>query len=614
MGVLDEPRSIAIARDGLTTRWQAIGRLDEAILTPIPRGRSWYSPQPDARLRLVALFVLLILVIGCLNVSTLLGAGVHQRSRELAIRASLGAGRIRLLRQLLAEHLMLAAVGGVVGGVVGVWMARGLATLMHSRFTPGDVDVTPDGYVVLFTIAVSLVTGLAVGVTPAVRWSKVRALSALQGGGTGITRMTRSASLWWLIPGQVALGTVLLASAGVLVQTVHNLKGGIETTAPERVWFADLQGDGAPVTAAGFDDYQARLRAHLRTLGGVESASVATGRPLASLRRGPLRVEGMTVVPDSRPMPWGPPPPPPPRGHAPLGKMWIVSSTYCTPDFFASLALPIVRGRDFTNADGAGAPRVAIVNETLAARAFGKADPVGKRVGWAGGDAFDIEIVGVVRDLRSEDLRAAAPDAIFFPLPQIPRGETVDPTATGAARRIDLTIVLRAADERTLNREQVLRHVTAFDPRAFVDRIATFDEEAGRTLSQERLLAWVGSTLGAIALALLIVGLYGTLTAAVVRSRRELGIRLALGATPRAVRSIVVIRSVGVVLVGLALGLPLSYLFTKSFAHLLYGVQPIEPIVVAVIVGAVLTTALAAAYLPARLAGRVDPVVALKGE
>lgn len=614
-GVLDRPESIGIARDAMKARWRLLRGRDEPIVQAIPRGHEWHLPARVSQLRLIGLFVVLILVIGGLNVSILLGAAVHERRKELAIRASLGAGRLRLLRQLLAEHFLLAGIAGALGGTIGVWLARTLAGLMAAQFTPGDLDVGADRYVLLFTVAVSLATGLTVGGIPALRWSKVRTLDALRAGDPGMQGVLRSAKLWWLIPGQVALGTVLLVSAGVLVKTVSQLKAGIETTTPERIWFADLQTDGRPATATAFAEFQDAVRVHLRQMPGIERIGIATDRPLASTRRGPLRVEGMTAVPDSKRMPWGgPPPPPPPGSSAPPEKLWIVSNGYITPEYFAAMALPIVQGRDFTDSDGPGRPRVAIVNETLAERAFGKSNPIGRHVSWALGSQFDIEVVGVVRDLRSEDLREAAPDAIFFPLAQIPMSDTDERKATGALEPIDLTLVMRARPDYRLNASDIVRHIAALDPTLFVDRVRTFSDEAGQALSQERLLAGLGSTFGGIALALLIVGLYGTLATAVVGGRRELGIRLALGASPRTLRSMVIGRGVAVILVGLSAGLPLSYAVIRSFAHLLYGVAPVEPLVISFTVATVLGTAIVAAYIPARRASQVDPVVALRAE
>jgi putative ABC transport system permease protein len=271
-----------------------------------------------------------------------------------------------------------------------------------------------------------------------------------------------------------------------------------------------------------------------------------------------------------------------------------------------------VKGRDFLTSDSAQAPRVAIVNQTLAARAFRNANPIGRRVSWAQGSQFDITIVGVVRDLRSEDLRQPAPDAIFFPLAQIASAAIRNRTSTGALEPIDLRIVLRARPGHQFTREQIARYVSEFDPTFFVDRVWTFDEEAGRALSQERLLASLGSTFAAIALLLLIVGLYGVLAAAVVRGRRELGIRLALGATPGSLRALVVGRGIGVIAVGLIIGLPLAYVFIRSFAQVLYGVAPVEPVVIAVTISTVVATAILAAYVPAHRAARIDPVVALR--
>ncbi len=612
-GVLEGPDARATVSAALNSRWKAERRDDVAVVRSIPRGHQWYTPAPESRLRLIGLFSVLILAIGCLNVSTLLGTTIQARQKELAIRSSLGAGRLRLLRQLLAEHLMLAAIGGAAGGLLGSLMARGLAPLMASRFTPGDLDVSADLNVVLFACGVSLAAAAAIGVMPALRWSRVNTLPALQGQTAGLTRLFRSTGLWWLIPWQVALGTVLLTSAGLLVKTVQQLKLGIQDSAPERVWFADVSFDDSQRPAVRLSDFQDRLRRHLQSMPGVESVGLSAGRPLASIRRGPLYVEGMSTVPESKPMPWGPPPPPPPRGVR-LEKPWVVSQNYVTPGYFAALALPMRQGRDFTSADGAGTPRVAIVNETLAARAFGKSSPIGRRVSFARAGTFDIEIVGVVRDLRYEHLREAAPDGLFFPLAQIPRGEDESPTVSGGTEPIDLTLILRARQGERMTRDRLLQHALQFDSGLFVDRIVTFDEEANGALGQERVLASIGSILGAAALTLLVIGLYGTMAAAVIRSRREIGIRLALGARPGSLRVLVVARCLLVAGVGLALGLPLAYAATKSFAHLLYGVQPLDPLVGAVTVGIVLATAAVAAFVPARRAARVDPVIALRAE
>ena len=625
LGILERPDSLPIAREAISASWRAAGTRDEAILTKIPRGTSVFDMRRSAvQLQIFGLFVVLILMIACLNVATLLGGIVHERRKELAIRSSLGAGRTRLLRQLLLEHVMLAAAGGIIGGIVGVWLSHALASLIAGPFVPGDLDVRADANVVLFTVALSIIVAVAVGLLPAVRWSRVNMLVDLQGGSTGVGRLRRAAGLWGLIPWQVALGTVLLASAGALAKTVHELKAGIVTSSPERVWFANLHVDADTLTQAGFEDLQLRLRSHLAAMPGAETAGISRGRPLASSARGPLLVEGMTTIPQTKPMPFGGPPPPPPppakkggqkpTNLLPPSKRWLVSNNYVSPGFFTALALPIVRGRDFTEADALAAQKVAIVNETLAAAAFGTGDPIGRRVAWAGSDAYDIVIVGVVRDLRSEHLREAAPDAIFFPLAQAAMAHTVTQTPTSARDSIDLTLVLRAGESTRVSSEQLQRHVLAFDPRLFVDRVWTFDEEAGRQLTLERLLALAGSVLGAIAIALMIVGLYGTLAAAVVRGRRELGIRLALGATPGSVRGMIVARSLAVALAGLAIGLPLSYVSARSFAHLLYGVRPVEPLVTATIVAIVLATAALSAYLPARRAARVDPLIALRND
>jgi predicted permease len=615
LGVLERPDSLNVARDALAARWRATGRQGTPVLRPIPRGRQMqFFESSDRQLRVLAVFVGLILAVACLNVATLLGAGVHDRAKELAIRAALGAGRFRLLRQLLVEHLLLALVAAPLGALLGVWGAWSLAPLVGDRFTPGDLNVTPDRHVTLFVAILSIVIGISVALLPAWRWSRTNITVDLHAMRIGMPSMRRSGSLWWLIPSQVAIGTMLLASAGALVKTVSALRNEVAMLAPERVWFADLQAAPPLASAEAQHGFHQNLLAHFGAMPGVEAAGLTTGRPLASIRRGPLRVEGMTQVPRSRPVPWGPPPPPPPKNVSlERDKIWIVSNTYVTPGFFSSLTLPIVRGRDFTGTDRPGAARVAIINETLARRGFGSSDPIGRRVSWARRDGFDIEIVGVVRDFRSEDLRHEPPDAIFFPMAQIPQAEVVSPI-TGKPFPVDLTIALRMSAARRFNAGEILQRGQAFDGRLFVDGVRTFEDEASRTLSHERLLAWSGSLLGAIALILLIVGLYATLAAAVVRSRRELGIRLALGARTHIVQMMVIRRGLLAVVAGLLVGVPLAYVFTRWIAHLLYGVRTAEPAIVLVIAGVFFAATLLGTWLPARRAARVDPLTALRAE
>jgi predicted lysophospholipase L1 biosynthesis ABC-type transport system permease subunit len=257
---------------------------------------------------------------------------------------------------------------------------------------------------------------------------------------------------------------------------------------------------------------------------------------------------------------------------------------------------------------------VAVVNETLARRAFGAADPIGRRVAFRADGPFDIEIVGVVRDLCYEDLRESAPDGIFFPLAQIPKEEMESKNATGADDPMDLTVLVRMRDGQPMTKEGLLQQMLQFDSGLFVDRIQTFNEEANATLSQERMLASFGSVLGIAALALIVVGLYGTMTAAVIRSRRELGIRVALGASSGSLRAMVVTRCVMVAVAGLTVGVPLAYGATRTFAHMLHGVRPLDPLVSACTIAIVLFTAVAAASVPAYRAARVDPVVALRAE
>ena len=542
--------------------------------------------------------------------STLLAAGVQSRRKELAIRAALGAGRLRLLRQLLVEHAVLAGAGGVLAAVVGLWSARAIVGATSMGDLPSDLNVGLDATVLLFTGAVSVISALVFGLTPALRWSRQSGLSVLQGTiGEGMPRLFRHGGLWWLIPWQVALGSVLLASAGFLMKTVQQLKLGIESAAPERVWFASLEFENLP--AAPAHDLADRLTARLVNLPDIETAAISTLRPLANSSRTALDVEGVDNPPASRPMPWGPPPPPPPRG-ARLRERWIVSNSYVSPGFFRSLGLPLLQGRDFEARDDGRSPRVAIVNETFARRAFGRSSPIGRRL--ARDEArFNIEIIGVVKDLRYEHLREAAPDGVFFPLAQIPSDEISSSTATGGYTMRDLTLIARVRPGGRIGADQLREQVAAVDPRVLVERIWTLNEEAGRALGQERMLAWLGSAFGVIALLLLVVGLYGTLTTAVnrgrrdrdqTRARRESAVAARHGRRPEPAgrglwprgRPAVVVRR--------------SALVRASALRR----STLDPLVAGGVALVILLTAALSAYLPARRAARVDPIVALRVE
>jgi len=618
VGVLSRGATPEIVRASLFPRWHDRGSSpDDVVVEPIAREDQWLTPHRGLQLKILGLFVAVSLAIACLNVSTLLAAGIHARQKELAIRSTLGAGRLGLARQLLLEHMALACAGGAAGGVAGVWLSRVLVKLLSNYVNPEDLDVRFDATVIAFIASVSLLTGLAIGVVPALRWSRVSILATLQGGTpAGFNRVLRSVGLWWLIPWQVALGTVLLASGGLLLKTVHQLKLEIVSAAPDRVWFADLDFDDMLETPRSFGEFIERMRTQLQESQEAEAIALSTFRPLASTSRSPVFVEGLDNPPASRPGAWGdwgPPPPPPPRG-AKIEKLWLVSAGFVTPGFFRALGLPLVQGRDFTTQDSVDGRHVAIVNQTFAARAFGRANPIGKRVRFTEAGPYGTEIIGVVRDLRYEHLRDAAPDAVFLPLAQIPVDEAMSPTASGRSVPRGLTLLIRGREGARLSADRLRQQIQDIDPRPLVDRVWTFDEEAGRTLSQERALAWLGSVLGTVALVLLLIGLYGTMTASVIRARRELGIRLALGASPGSLGAMVVRRSLLVVAAGLVLGLPLSYVVTKYFAHLLYGVRPNEPLVAVTVAIILLVTAAIAAYLPARHAAQVDPARALRAE
>jgi putative ABC transport system permease protein len=529
----------------------------------------------------------LVLLIACANVANLLLARAASREREIAVRAALGASRWRLARQLLTESVLLGAAGGFAGLLLSVWGVDALLALSPEgihRLREAHID----GRVLLFTLGVSLLSGVAFGLAPALQGAGADLNETLkEGGARGSTegrgrRRMRDA----LVVAEIALALMLLVGAGLLLKSftrLQNVESGVraERVLTMQVSLPRARYEEGPKRVEFFRQLLERVRA----VPGVESAAATTSLPPDLLTASDnFSVEGR---------------PEPPGGELPVADLLSV-----TPEYFRALGVPVVRGRLFTDADREGTPPVCVVNETLARQFFAGEDPVGKRLKQGGSDRPGnqfMEIVGVVGDVRYEGLHAKVQPAFYLPYQQSPW--------------FDMSLVVRTnvSEPRTLA-AAVSKEVWALDRDLPVARVATMEELMSRSVAQPRFRTLLVAVFSCVALLLAAVGVYGVMSYAVVRRTHEIGVRVALGARGRDVLRLVVGHGLRLVLAGIGCGLAGALLLTRVMEGMLYGVSAADPATYAVVALLLASVALLACFIPARRATKVDPMVALRYE
>ncbi len=519
-----------------------------------------------------------VLLIACANVANLLLTRAAARGREVAIRAALGAGRWRLVRQLLTESVLLALLGGSLGLLLSLW---GMETLV--RFAPAGLprigEVRMNGWVLGFTALAALLTGALFGLAPALRASRAELTGSLRGTLAARSRVPVSG---FLVVSETALALMLLIGAGLLIRSFARLQVVRPGFDPRGVLTAqiDLYGD-VPRQAAFWHDVLERVAG----LPGIRAAGVVSGLPLA----GPHR--NMVVTIEGRP-------------PVELSQMPFAFYKVASPDYFRALGVPLLRGRPFTERDLPGAPRVMLINDTMARRYWSGEDPVGKRLRLDNGEPGWVEVVGILGDVRQLGLESEPGAEMYIPFRQVP-----------ASFFPAMTLVLRAAG---VPPESLMAAVTGeaqkLDPNAPVYNLRTMDEILARSMASRRFSLGLLGLFAGIAMGLAAVGIYGVMAYSVSRRTHEIGIRMALGAQGGDVLRLVVVESLGLTLGGIALGMAGAWALTRLLAGGLYGVSPTDPatfLVVALLLAAV---ALLASYLPARRASRVDPLTALRYE
>jgi predicted permease len=519
---------------------------------------------------------MLVLLIACANVAGLLVSRATARSREMAIRVALGAGRVRLLRQLLTESLILGAAGGCVGLLVALWTADVLPS-----FFPADqarmLDTSIDARVLAFTAFVSLIGSLLFGTFPALHGTRRETLSALRGDicrlsdGRSGTRLRRA-----LVVAQVALAVVLMVSASLLARSLSNaLRADLGFGTREAV----LASVELPLTdfspAQGSVFYQSALE-RVRALPGVEAASLVRTLPLSGGPRRRFNPEGYQPQP---------------------GEDAELHFNIVAPGYFETMQMPVRAGRTFDDRDRGDSEPVAIVNETFARRYF-VSDAVGRHVTDSSGRTM--RIVGVVKSGTYLTVQEPQQPHVYYPLSQ-----SYSPRMTMVAR------TARSAGPQTDGVRRVLRDV---NPGVAVFRSTTLRAHVDEALTGDRLTATLVGVCAAMALALAVIGIYGVLAYAVVRRTREIGLRIALGASRLQVVRLIVGEGIALTLAGLTVGVIATAGSSRLLATMLYGVSPTDVWTYAAAPSLFALVAAVAASVPARRALRVDPIAALREE
>jgi predicted permease len=561
-------------------------RLDMALM---PGARGHYGVLDDLETPLAAIMVVaaLLLLIACANIANLLLARAASRGREIAVRLALGAGRARLVRQLLTESLLLAAIGGGAGVLLAHYGSRFLLRYLQAISSRAlQLEVGVDGRILGFTALLALATALLFGLAPALRASRAQLTGALKdaGGrgpaaGAGHGRGLAPAALQnGLVVAQVALSFALLVGAGLLVHSIVELRGIDPGFDPAGALVmstdAGLAGRSAEEAMRLYDAVDERVEA----LPGVELASFARAVPVD---RGGSR--GSVFLPE--------------RGDATDDE---IDQNMVDEDYFQALGIPILAGRGFTDADAAGAPSVAVVNQSFAETFWSGESPLGKRIGLDGPDAPLTEVVGIAADGRYRSLREEQQPYVYLPLRQ--------------AFRSDLHLVVRTS----LPPETLI--ATVRDAVAGIDRdlplfnVKTLADKLAEDYFDTRITAWLLGLCSAAGLLLAGFGLYGVLAFSVARRRGEIGVRMALGARHGNVVGLVLRQGMVLVAIGLVAGVALATVTSRIVGSLLYGVGAMDPATLAAIAAFFAVVGALACYLPARRAVRVDPVVALRGE
>jgi predicted permease len=565
-------------------------------IDPLPgsRGRSYLRQQLSTPLWVLMALTGAVLLLACANLANLLLSRAAAREKEVAVRLAIGAGRWRVMRQLFIESLLLSAFGAVVG----LLFAFSADRLLLALYLPSDaggftISPTPDMRVLVFTFSVMVITGLLFGLAPALQLSRPDVASTLKdqagsvlGGGNVFARKA-------LITTQVTLSLLLLISAGLFLRTLTNLRNLGPGFSPERLIGFNLDPSLSGYTVEKSKLFYQRLTEDIASIPGVASVGLASVRILEDNEwDSSMTVEGYTPVPGQNPEPF----------------MNTIS-----PGYFDTLGVPLVAGRDFTIKDvheikrgpepDAWTPSVVIINEKFASKYFKGRNPIGRHVGFGSdpGTKTDMEVVGIVKDIKYTNLRDEIPEQAFIPY-------------LASHYLGGMTVYVRTTLDPDRLMSVVRQKISSLDSNIPVYGLRTTEAQISNSLRTERLVAALSSAFGTLATLLAVIGLYGVMASAVARRTREIGIRMALGALQGNVVWLVMKEVLILIGLGALVGVPAAIALGRLVQSQLYGLSPYDPLTMLFAVACVAAVASLAGLIPALRASRIDPVRALRYE
>ena len=523
----------------------------------------------------------MVLLIACANIANLLLARASARQRAFAVQLSMGASRLRLVRQTLTECLLLSTCGGVLGIAVAFWCTKVLPKWASAKGATIPLNLTPDARILTFSVLVAIATGVLFGLAPALRSAHLDPASVLKGSAHSIAGHDERWSLRKaLVAAQVALSLALLVGAGMFLRTLENysrLDPGFDR---DHLLSVHLDTHLVNYQTSDFPALYKRLIDQMDAIPGVRSASVAT----CSLVSGCLDSSDVVLTNDKQQKLV--------QGNAQVNSV--------SENYLATVGIRLLRGRGFGDNDDASAPKVAIVNQTFVKRYLGTVNPIGRRFSYADNGPDSFEIVGLVTDARVNDIREAAPPVIYFPIAQ-------------NLGNIDSLDIRTAGDPQWIA-VQARQAIDSVDHRIPIVAVSTLKDEVNDNLTEQRLVARLTSIFGLLALGLACLGLYGVMSYLVQGRTSEIGVRLALGSSRSSILWLVLNETFVLAGIGALIGLLFSIVEMHLAASFLFGLSAEDPITMASATAILLLVSIVAGLVPARRAASIDPMQALRSE
>jgi predicted permease len=572
---LDAFLAAASDRDRSLSRNQGRTAVPQLLVESASRGTYDADERQMRALSLLSAVAVMVLVLVCANVANLLLSRVAARQREISVRLSIGATRWRLVRQLLTESLLLAGLGGIAGLALARWGQPLLPA-------PVGTSAPADWHIVAFTSGMTMLTGIIFGIAPALRATKMDVSSALKETSRSVAASNTMLSRALLVV-QVSISVVLLVGAGLFLQCLNNLRSVDIGFDPQNLVFVRVDAENGGLSDERKFQYVQDAVLRLQKVPGVKAATVSKPTLLSGATSGTaMFVQGRAYA----------------GGY--VEERDDISRVVVAPNYFATMGIPVVAGRGFTEQDDRRAPAVAIINEAAAKKFFPGENPVGRRFGDSPEESGEVEIVGVLRDVRYNSLREPPPPTLYVPHRQ--------------SNPEDLVFTVRTAGDPANVLSALRGAVSAADPNIPIVTIETQISTIERRFAQEKVLAQAYTLFGGIALFVAAIGLFGLMSYNVSRRTREIGIRMAMGAQRKEVLRLVLRESLLLVIAGIAIGIAAALGTGRFVASQLFGLEPTDPTTMMAVIVVMLVVSAAAGYLPARRAARVDPMVALRYE